>query len=1319
MKLKLIIIINLLLLLSTITTFSQEADGIVIEPSIPSSPEATSFTRYGSLPLNNATGQMNFTVPIYTIKVGGNSWPINLAYNYGGLKLQDKPSIMGLGWNLISNGIVSREVRGLPDESKNGYYGNNYVREQVYNYKNGGKEALTIQDIRKFRNKEYDSEVDKYTVNVGGLNFSFKIGLDGTPVFLSKHNHKVEVLWESNFTNDTHEIKAFIVTDDKGIEYEFTAIEKTIPEIDEEIRINHRMSWNLTKIKYINDREIEFLYKENTFVNYDFNAYGAALYADAATPIDEGMRYLDGTYWETNAKSTIERQILETITFPGGSIAFNTETINNHLLYTSFQVNDNFSNTNEYNLSYSGSRNLLVGITKNTENYYGFEYYGQNSSFITMPDFFNSRIVNQNEKPLSQDPWGYFNGKANEYLINVPASRYESNRSISFEHTRLGALKKIKYPTGGYTEINYGQNKIKQEFRTDYSTVPMESAVRIIQLVPKPDETWPFGKPTYREAYKIITIDKPQAINIGYHFASKSTLDNIQFKIERLDDECPLKDYYKELHKVNPPPRALGAQVNDFSIYFKDVVKKYAEDKNVPPYICPSLAIDYFPADFDNQIKNLQGSAKRMVILPGRYKFTISTQFMNYLTGPAEFRIQFQEDTDNLGYTNNDVGGIRVSSMEDCPDNDPNNCITRTFNYNDKDGFSTGKLFTASKNPTVFKKTKKLVDGTTTYLENHYFFADRYYQSSSFSGSPVYYKTITEANGVDNGYVITNYSFPIENSLFKYPKVPLGIDLTKSNVLSKTTYTKDGIENSKSINGFQQVRGLYINNTTLDSNENHPFSFIVARGQDLRFDFTQFDYGLNPTNPLEIAELKTKYLFSSYAELDSWFKKIKENTISYYENGNTLDQITDYQYNNRQLIEKTKTTDSNGNTLEQQFEYPFDTNTPIFNGMVQNNQISQPVTIKTLKNDTLKLHKEIGFISIGNGFYPNKVSDFKENTVGTQTNYTYYQNGNIKEVFRENGTHSLYIWGYRNTLPIAKVENATYDQVASYVANLKTKSNADNDRTHGDLGNEGKLRKDLDALRTNLPDAMISTYTYDPLIGVTSMTDPRGYTTYYEYDEFNRLKFVKDADGNLISENKYNYTDDIPDTSDALTIGSIISASSIIVNTYNTFDINPTKGSGHYAYSWTINGTGGTISSFSKSFEVKMDYDYIGDTTVTCKVTDTETGETKTTSMVITVTEGANPLVSRFSKTNHNVNENYQQYRLTATSSGGSGNYTYKWYVDGVSQSNSNEIYIYLDCSNKTDIVELETTDTETGIKKSYTKTYNTKSDCGGGGNQN
>ena len=75
----------------------------------------------------------------------------------------------------------------------------------------------------------------------------------------------------------------------------------------------------------------------------------------------------------------------------------------------------------------------------------------------------------------------------------------------------------------------------------------------------------------------------------------------------------------------------------------------------------------------------------------------------------------------------------------------------------------------------------------------------------------------------------------------------------------------------------------------------------------------------------------------------------------------------------------------------------------------------------------------------------------------------------------------------------------------------------------GTTGKEGALRDALNNLRNAIPNAMVTTYTYDPLVGITSTTDPRGYTTYYDYDNANRLKHVKDAQGNVLSENTYYY----------------------------------------------------------------------------------------------------------------------------------------------------------------------------------------------------
>jgi len=105
---------------------------------------------------------------------------------------------------------------------------------------------------------------------------------------------------------------------------------------------------------------------------------------------------------------------------------------------------------------------------------------------------------------------------------------------------------------------------------------------------------------------------------------------------------------------------------------------------------------------------------------------------------------------------------------------------------------------------------------------------------------------------------------------------------------------------------------------------------------------------------------------------------------------------------------------------------------------------------------------------------------------------SYDTQGNPLEVKQSGGIPMLYVWGYKEQYPIAKISNASYTGMPA-------------------------------AVRAIINQLQASSYTYDPLIGGTSVTDPRGYTMYYHYDDFNRLKFVKDADGNLVSEHQYGY----------------------------------------------------------------------------------------------------------------------------------------------------------------------------------------------------
>jgi YD repeat-containing protein len=63
----------------------------------------------------------------------------------------------------------------------------------------------------------------------------------------------------------------------------------------------------------------------------------------------------------------------------------------------------------------------------------------------------------------------------------------------------------------------------------------------------------------------------------------------------------------------------------------------------------------------------------------------------------------------------------------------------------------------------------------------------------------------------------------------------------------------------------------------------------------------------------------------------------------------------------------------------------------------------------------------------------------------------------------------------------------------------------------------------IDELRLHPVGAQMTSYTYRPLVGMTSQTDANGIVTYFEYDSFGRLQVVKDSDGNIVKANAYHY----------------------------------------------------------------------------------------------------------------------------------------------------------------------------------------------------
>jgi hypothetical protein len=63
----------------------------------------------------------------------------------------------------------------------------------------------------------------------------------------------------------------------------------------------------------------------------------------------------------------------------------------------------------------------------------------------------------------------------------------------------------------------------------------------------------------------------------------------------------------------------------------------------------------------------------------------------------------------------------------------------------------------------------------------------------------------------------------------------------------------------------------------------------------------------------------------------------------------------------------------------------------------------------------------------------------------------------------------------------------------------------------------------LDELRLYPKDALMTTFTYQPSIGMSSSADTKNEIKYFDYDDFGRLKMIRDYEKNVIKKIEYNY----------------------------------------------------------------------------------------------------------------------------------------------------------------------------------------------------
>lgn len=312
---------------------------------------------------------------------------------------------------------------------------------------------------------------------------------------------------------------------------------------------------------------------------------------------------------------------------------------------------------------------------------------------------------------------------------------------------------------------------------------------------------------------------------------------------------------------------------------------------------------------------------------------------------------------------------------------------------------------------------------------------------------------------------------------------------------------------------------------------------------------------------------------------------LEKEEITDYFGAQPITNITKYGYNDKKLKSTVVTYNSRGDSLKTIIRYPSDINAGVYASMKTLSMLNFPVEQITIKNNkftgsTLTTYKANG---TGTYFYvPDKVYSLeitspltsfnnfngssRDSHYGTSPDISYNSYspaGNLRQMTGRDNTAVSYLWDVNGIYPLAQVKGASYSQISSL---------------------DGKacdypsitLWSGLNSLAST---ALISTYSYKPLTGISSFTNPQGVTTYYTYDVSGRLFLVRDDDKNILNRYRYgyrNYPDNGMGGYSSLT-GYISAPSIVTMNTTYTSTGNISGGTGSFSYNWYLKNSSGTV----------------------------------------------------------------------------------------------------------------------------------------------
>jgi YD repeat-containing protein len=460
--------------------------GLAVNQSYtPPSPNAQGFQSYNNDPVALYTGLPSIGIPIYTVKCGTLSVPINLTYNSNGFFPLQDAGWVGLGWTLSAGGVISRIVEGDADGTLNS--GHNFGQISLADSLNFPFHMSVDSFLQKaynmnlaYGNNTYDMAPDIFNAQFNGIGGQF-YWINGKAYMLS-YDKQLSISWPSYSSN-------IVITTEDGTQYTFGAIETTTDNYyggSDSTSQSFPSSWFLTQMVSVQGDTIDFNYApytwQQTLISYQCS-YTLNLHNGSPD-----LGYDPNKY---EVEPSLTTQVLQSIVCRNSRVSFIPDAtgrtdINGTLprlreivvidSLTGDTVKKDFLSYKYFGLSTVNPKlyerlalktfssvNTLVSSDSLT---YTFKYINESDTAIN-----GSGVGFPPKNTLGTDYWGYYNGAGNSVSLPNPTSIYYStppppgasfspgvDRDPDSILSEYGQLDTIVYPTSGYTAFQYQQN---------------------------------------------------------------------------------------------------------------------------------------------------------------------------------------------------------------------------------------------------------------------------------------------------------------------------------------------------------------------------------------------------------------------------------------------------------------------------------------------------------------------------------------------------------------------------------------------------------------------------------------------------------------------------------------------------------------------------------------------------------------------------------------------------------------------------------------------------------------------------------------------